>query len=121
MTTKSETFARGQVTTGKNAIIEAIHGKMGKCPYYGTTEILDTVLIQKPSWGGKDIPENTTKLSAAANVEYMLFAKLSGVESNKSFSYYEELICTPKSGHLCVHFSGYRSQCTEWKYHTAWL
>ncbi len=46
------TAAKQQITAGKNATIEAIHAKMGVCPYYGTIEILDDVLIQKTSWGG---------------------------------------------------------------------
>ncbi len=84
--------AKQQVTAGKNAVIEAIHAKMGICPYYGTKEILDEVLIQKESWGGKDLPENKVKLSAAANSEYMNFAEKAGVEKNMTPSYYSELL-----------------------------
>ena len=80
-----------QEIAGKNAIIKALQEKMGTCPYYGTTEILDEVLIQKPSWGGKDAPENKTKLSAVGNVAYMQFAASQNVQSNQSLSYYAEL------------------------------
>ncbi|HTH93525.1 MAG TPA: transposase [Candidatus Paceibacterota bacterium] len=87
----SNSIVRDQVNAGKNAIIEAIHEKMGICPYYGTTEILDEILVQKTSWGGKDIPENKTRLSAAANVEYMRFAESVEVQKNMTPSYYREL------------------------------
>ncbi|HSE56953.1 MAG TPA: transposase [Candidatus Paceibacterota bacterium] len=83
--------AEQHYVAGNNAIIEAIHAKMGICPYYGTKEILDDILIQKESWGGKDVPENKTKLSAAANVEYMKFAERVGVEKDKPYSSYQEL------------------------------
>ena len=79
------------VVAGKNAIVDEIKSSMGRCPYYGTTEILDDVLFQKESWGGKRVPENTTRLSASANVEYVNWAKAQGVESGKSTGYYQEL------------------------------
>lgn len=90
MTTES-TVASQQIIAGKNAVIETIHTKMDICPYYGTKEILDDVLIQKESWGGKNIPENKTKLSSAANVEYMRFAETMRVQKNMTPSYYQEL------------------------------
>lgn len=85
------TTAAAQSIAGKNAIIEAIHEKMGVCPYYQSKEILDEVWIQKESWGGKDLPHNKIRLSAAANVEYMRFAEQTGALKDQSQSYYQEL------------------------------
>lgn len=91
MTTTSNELAQSVSIAGKNAVIEAIHAKMGICPYYGTKEILDDVLIQKESWGGKDLPENKTKLCAAANVEYMKYAESVGVMKDLPSPYYAQL------------------------------
>lgn len=86
-----EVKAGTEITDAKNAVMTAIHSKMGICPYYGTNELLDDVLIQKSSWGGKNVPENTVRLSAAANVDYMNFAATQNVLSGQSAEYYQKL------------------------------
>ena len=88
------------VAGGHNAIIQNIKSKMGICPYYKTNEILIETLYQKKSWGGKDMPENTVKMSSAAEVDYRKFAEANGVLGDQSPEYYKELfqkfLNTPK-------------------------
>ena len=36
-----------EIASGKNDVIDVLKSKMGRCPYYGTVEILDKVLLQK--------------------------------------------------------------------------
>lgn len=79
------------VAGGKNAIIDKIKEKMGTCPYFGTKEILDEVMIQKESWGGKKSKQNTTRLSSLGNFAYVKWAERNDIESNREFGYYEEM------------------------------
>lgn len=74
-----------------NAQIGNIKERMGICPYYGTYEVLDEVLIQKESWGGKRVPENLVKLSPSANFAYTNWATRNGVEVKQPHNYYLEL------------------------------
>lgn len=80
-----------QVSQEKNVFIDALKAKMGVCPYYGTQEILDEVMLQKKAWGGKEIPENKVLLSASANVAFSHFAEQEGVLKNQPFPYYQSL------------------------------
>ncbi len=74
-----------------NAQIGNIKGKMGICPYYKTFEVLDDVLVQKESWGGKRTDDSVVKLSPSANFAYVNWAIMQKVESNQPREYYLEL------------------------------
>ncbi len=87
-----EAMSGNEISSGKNAVTRGIKEKMGICPYFGTMEILDDVLIQKEQYGGRHIPENTLKLSSYANFLFGKFLKAKNAIADMPASYYRDLL-----------------------------